>query len=194
MRDWIGVTTAALLALALAAGCQTRETDEGTSPAGEAAGAREVEEGDEAADGAGSAEGVTGGGSAADAEQAVADVNERWRQAALAGDAAALASLYAEDAVLLAPGMPTAKGRPAIQSAFATIFESPPSSVTIESDATIVSESGELAFDHGTYTMSGTTPAGEAWQDTGKFLGVLRNTGGEWTYIADTWNSDAPAM
>lgn len=193
MREWIGMTTAALLALALAAGCQTRETDEGASPAGEAAGAVD-EEGGEAADDAGSAEEVAGGGSAADAEQAVAAVNERWRQAALAGDAAALASLYAEDAVLLAPGMPTAKGRAAIQSAFGTIFQSPPSSVTIESDATIVSESGELAFDHGTYTMSGTTPAGEAWQDTGKFLGVLRNTGGEWTYIADTWNSDAPAM
>jgi uncharacterized protein (TIGR02246 family) len=187
MREWIGLTTAALLALALAAGCQTRETDEG---AGEAAGT--AEEAGEA--GAGAAAEMDGGGSAADAEQAVAAVNERWRQAALAGDAAALASLYAEDAVLLAPGMPTAKGRSAIQSAFATIFQSPPSSVTIESDATIVSESGELAFDHGTYTMAGTTPAGEAWQDTGKFLGVLRNTDGEWTYIADTWNSDAPAM
>jgi uncharacterized protein (TIGR02246 family) len=192
MREWIGLTTAALLALALAAGCQTRETDEDAPPAGEAAGAGE-ESGD-AADGAGSVEDAAGAGSAEDAERAVAAVNERWRQAALAGDAAALASLYAEDAVLLAPGMPTAKGRPAIQSAFATIFESPPSSVTIESDATIVSESGELAFDHGTYTMSGTTPAGEAWQDTGKFLGVLRNTGGEWTYIADTWNRAAPAM
>jgi uncharacterized protein (TIGR02246 family) len=178
--------------LALAAGCQTRETDEAAAGTGDAAGALE-EGGDAAAVATG--DGAAGGASALDGEEAMADLNERWRQAALAGDAAALASLYAEDAVLLPPGMPTAEGRGAIQSAFATIFQSPPSSLTITSGGATVSESGELAFDHGTYSMSGTTASGEAWQDSGKFLGVARNSGGEWKYVADTWNSDAaPAM
>lgn len=178
MRASVARIVTGLFALALAAGCQMRAAEQADDGGG-AAGAGEAAKGTQV--------------STADPE-ALAAVNERWRQAALAGDASALASLYAEDAVLLPPGMPKVRGRAAIESAFAAMFESPPTSMTLQSDGTVFSESGELAFDHGTYAMSGTTPDGQAWQDTGKFLGIFKLIDGEWKYVADTWNSDAPSM
>lgn len=180
MRDSMRLITAAMLTLGLTIGCQSRATEEGKAA------------GSEARDTIGAMEDAGGAAGTADARQAIAAVNERWRKAALAGDAAGLASLYADDAVLMAPGMPRAEGRAAIQSAFAAMFEAPPSSMTIESDATNLSESGELAYDFGTYTMAGTAAGGEEWQERGKFLGVFRNIGGEWKLVADIWNSDAP--
>lgn len=175
---WL-VTT--VLTVAVVNGCQTREAGEDAdAPTDTSSAAGGMDE---------------GGGEAAgpDARAALLESADRWEKGALAGDAAAVASLYSEDAVLLAPGVPTAKGRAQIESALAAMFESAPAtSVSIDSDAITVSESGDLAYDVGTYTMAGTTPAGEAWQDEGKYLAVLRNVGGEWKLVADTWNSDAP--
>ena len=190
MRDSLRLFAAVILALALAAGCQTREAEEPDAAGGDtdaAAGAMED---------AGAMESGGGAAGTEDARQAIAASNQRWEEAALAGDAAGVASLYADDAVLMPPGAPRAEGRAAIESALAAMFEAAPAtSVSIESDATTFSESGELAYDVGTYAMAGTTPAGEAWEDKGKFLAVLRNVGGEWKIAADIWNSDAaPAM
>lgn len=182
MRDSIGLLAAVILTLGLAAGCQSRETEEGAGAdtAVDTGTAGAMDEG-----------GADAGG--AEDREAVAAVSDRWEQGALAGDAAGVASLYAEDAVLLAPGAPTAEGRAAIQSTLAAMFEAAPATeASIESGTITFSESGDLAYDVGTYTMAGTTPAGEAWRDEGKYLAVLRNVGGEWKLVADTWNSDAP--
>ena len=182
MRDSIGMLAAAILTLGLATGCQSRETEEGVDTAVDTSTAGAMDEG-----------GAEAGG--AEAREAVAAVSDRWEQAALAGDAAGVASLYAEDAVLLAPGAPTAEGRAAIESTLAAMFEAAPATeASIESGTITFSESGDLAYDVGTYTMAGTTPAGEAWRDEGQYRAVLRTVGGEGKLVADTWNSDAPGM
>ncbi len=184
MIDSIRLIGAAVLTLVLAAGCQTRETEE-----------REVAGGEEQA-AVRAMEDRGGAAGTADARQDIDAVNQRWQKAALAGDAAGVASLYTDDAVLMVPGAPRAEGRAAIESRLAAVFEAGPvSSMTIETDAVTLSESGELAYDVGTYTMAGKTPTGEAWQDKGKYLGVLKNVGGQWKLVADIWNSDtAPTM
>ena len=192
----IRLIPAAILTLVLTAGCQTRETEEPDAAGGDTDASAGVMEDVGAMEDAGAMESGGGAAGTEDARQAIAASNQRWEEAALAGDAAGVASLYADDAVLMPPGVPRAEGRAAIESALAAMFEAAPAtSVSIESDATTFSESGELAYDVGTYAMAGTTPDGEAWEDKGKFIAVLKNVGGEWKIAADIWNSDAaPGM
>jgi uncharacterized protein (TIGR02246 family) len=123
--------------------------------------------------------------------QAIENINSQWKQAAVSGDAGALAKLYAEDAVLLAPGMPVARGRSDIEGQFAKMLgETPFTSLDLALDDVVVAESGDLAYAVGTFKSSGTTAGGESWQDDGKYLSVFRHLNGDWKLAVDTWNSD----
>jgi uncharacterized protein (TIGR02246 family) len=126
-----------------------------------------------------------------DVRQAIENVNSQWTKAALARDASALAKLYAEDAVLLVPGMPLARGRSEIEGRFAKMLgEAPFTSLDLKLDDVVVAKSGELAYAIGTFTSSGTTAAGEAWKADGKYLSVYRQSDGDWILVVDTWNND----
>ena len=126
-----------------------------------------------------------------DVRQAIDGINNQWKQAALAGDASALAKLYADDAILLPPGMPRARGGSAIEGQFAKMLgEAPFTSLDLMLDDVVVAESGDLAYSSGTFTSAGTTAAGEPWKDQGKYLSVYRKVNGDWKLVADTWNSD----
>jgi uncharacterized protein (TIGR02246 family) len=125
------------------------------------------------------------------ARQAIESTNSQWKQAALAGDASALAKLYAEDAVLQAPNLPQARGRSDIEGQFAKMLgETPFTSLELTLDDVVVAESGDLAYGIGTFTSSGTTAGGESWKDEGKYLSVFRHLNGDWKLAVDTWNSD----
>jgi len=112
-----------------------------------------------------------------------------WVKAYNSGDAKAIAALYAEDAILLPPGAPGAKGRAAIQR-FITkdIASSKEAGAVFSVDPkTDVGVSGNMGWESGTYTVAvkGVTV------ETGKFLSVSRKKDGKWLYIRDTWNADA---
>jgi uncharacterized protein (TIGR02246 family) len=123
--------------------------------------------------------------------EAIAD---RYEQAFLAEDAATIAATYTEDAVVLPPGAPRAEGRAAIESMFASWFEQVPATegFTLTTDEVQLAGSGDIAYEIGTYTSRGTSPEGEAYDETGKFLVVWKHVDGEWKIAADTWNGDAP--
>jgi uncharacterized protein (TIGR02246 family) len=121
---------------------------------------------------------------------AIRAVNVAWNKAYNAGDGTAVAALYAEDAVLLAPGAPTVRGKasiteyyakdaPAFAAAGLTVADVPTSDVA---------ESGDLAWQSGTYKN---TDKSGATVDSGKFLTVLLRKDRRWMIIRDTWNSDA---
>ncbi len=126
------------------------------------------------------------------ARQAIQASNDAWAKGALAGDAAAIAQLYAEDGILQPPGMPRAEGRDAIQQALATMLASA-SFTSMELPVTDVgiAESGDLAYAVGSYKDVVATADGQSATETGKYLEVLKNVNGEWLIVADTWNSDA---
>lgn len=131
---------------------------------------------------------------AAGARTEIEAISDRFEQAFLAEDAATLASFYAEDAIALPPGAPRAEGRAAIQSLFASWFEEvpAPAGFTLTTDDLQVAASGDTAYEVGTYTSRGTSPAGEAYDETGKYLVVWKNVDGQWMIVRDTWNGDAP--
>jgi uncharacterized protein (TIGR02246 family) len=130
---------------------------------------------------------------AAAVEEQIRSLDERFEQGMSTGDAEALASLYAPDAIVLAPGMPRAEGADAIRSAWQQMFAAgTPTAVSIDTDKVVVSASGDMAYQLGTVSMTIAAPDGSTITDTGKFLTIHEPTeGGEWKITVDTWNSDA---
>ena len=125
-------------------------------------------------------------------EQAIRSANHRWLELVRAKDAAAIAQLYAEDGALMVPNMPIARGREAVQKAWADLMAMPGFDLTFATEQLVVSGSGDMAMDRGTYRFTA-TPEGQAYQDSGKALVVWRKVGNEWKVAADIFNSDKPA-
>lgn len=126
------------------------------------------------------------------AREAIRAVDQAWEEAVLAGDAAAVTALYSADAIVQAPGAPRATGTQEIQQLFTGMLEYPVSSVALNTDIVEVAASGDVAYNAGTFTMTGTAPDGSEWSDQGKYMAVFENVDGQWKYAADMWNSDAP--
>ncbi len=127
---------------------------------------------------------------AAGADEAAIRAQSRdWEKAFSAGDAKAVAALYAEDALLLPPGAPGARGRAAILAFFIKdIAQSKAAGVVlVVNPKTDVGVSGDIGWESGTYTA---TVKG-AVVESGKFLSVSRKKNGKWLYLRDTWNADA---
>jgi ketosteroid isomerase-like protein len=136
------------------------------------------------------------GSAAPDAAAAAAGieaVSRAWKQAYNAGDFHAVSELYAEDAVLSAPGLPVVLGKAAIGDYFSRlgpVFAQAHLTVT---DAPLgrAGTSGNLGFQWKTYRI---LDKSGAVIDAGKLLTLFRRSGTRWQIIGDTWNSDrAPA-
>jgi ketosteroid isomerase-like protein len=132
--------------------------------------------------------------SAADSTSAVAAlhaVDQKWVKAYNAGDVDGVANLYDENAMLMPPGSPGAKGRAAIRAFFAKDI---PAS---QKDGIVFSldpkpdggVSGNMGWVSGKYVVK--DKSGKV-VDAGKYLSVSQKKGGKWLYIRDTWNSDGP--
>jgi len=116
-------------------------------------------------------------------ERAIRDLAERWVGLVRSKDAAAIAQLYTEDGALMPPNSPLTKGRDAIQKSWAAMLNSPGFDLSFAPEEVIVSASGDMALDRGTYRLG---------EDTGKYVVVWRKIGGEWKAAADIFNSDKP--
>ena len=125
-------------------------------------------------------------------EQAIRGQVDRWLQLVKAKDAASIAELYAEDGAVMPPNGPIGKGRAAIQKTWASMMQTPGFDLTFVPEQIIVSSSGDMALDRGTYRLA-IAPNGKAMTDTGKYVVVWRKIGGEWKAAADIFNSDLPA-
>jgi uncharacterized protein (TIGR02246 family) len=124
-------------------------------------------------------------------EQAIRGQVDRWLQLVKAKDAAAIAKLYAEDGAVMPPNAPIAKGRAAIQQTWASMMSTPGFNLTFKPDQIVLSSSGDMALDRGTYQLV-IAPSGKTQNDTGKYVVVWRKIGNEWKAAADIFNSDGP--
>ncbi|MET0988578.1 MAG: SgcJ/EcaC family oxidoreductase [Steroidobacteraceae bacterium] len=122
---------------------------------------------------------------------AIRAVNPAWAKAYNAGDAAAVAALYAEDAVVYPPGAPAARGHTAIREHFVKDIKATKAAGGVINLSTgDVAVSGDLAWESGTFKV---TDKSGATVDTGKYVSVFQKRNGKWLLFRDIWNSDAPS-
>lgn len=102
-----------------------------------------------------------------------------------------LAAMYTDDAVLMVPNAPPLVGRAAIRAGVAGMGAQMRSyTLTLQADTVIAN--GPLAVEQGRYTDSGTTTAGIATADTGKYLVQWWKTDSGWRLARDIFNSNLP--
>jgi uncharacterized protein (TIGR02246 family) len=122
-------------------------------------------------------------------EAAVRAVNIAWYKAYNAADGAAVAALYAGNAVLSAPGAAAARGNAAIRQFYVKDVATFAAAglANVDGPTSDVGVSGDLAWQWGTYKV---TNKSGATVDAGKYLTVFHRKAGKWMIIRDTWNSD----
>ena len=126
--------------------------------------------------------------SAADKE-AVHAVIVSWFKAYNARDADAISALYADDAVLSAPGAPSARGAAAIKEAFRKDMAAATKAGIANNAGTSdeIGVSGDLAWEWNTYSAA--DKSGKV-VEKGKYVTVFERRNGKWLIIRDIWNSD----
>ena len=125
-------------------------------------------------------------------EQAIRGQVDHWLQLVKAKDAAGIAALYTDDGAVMPPNAAIGKGHAAIQQTWASLMQIPGFALTFTPEQIVVSSSGDMALDRGTYELK-LAPSGTPQTDTGKYVVVWRKVGGEWKAAADIFNSDLPA-
>jgi ketosteroid isomerase-like protein len=114
-------------------------------------------------------------------------------EAALKGDASAAASIYDENAVVLAPNMPMMKGKTSIEKTMAGWFQSGTKMKEFTFATVSVEGTGDLAVQLGRYFQT-FDMGGKIIADTGKFVTVWKKqVDGSWKAMYDIWNTDIPA-
>jgi uncharacterized protein (TIGR02246 family) len=124
---------------------------------------------------------------------AIRSIDAQWTAAFKARDIDKLVSLYASDAVAIAPDAKMQVGHQAIreslQSWLADTVESETSSGTI--DAVEVAASGDLAYARGSGRFRQNTPKGLV-DCSEKWVTVYRKMDGSWKIIVDIITNDKP--
>lgn len=108
-----------------------------------------------------------------------------------AGDADAMAALYAEDAIYSHPGLPAVQGRDSIR---AVISRTHPPGGTIEIQPTDVMVLGpDVVYEFGTGTVSFTPPdAEEAVTMESTYSALLRRTADGWRLAREALSANSP--
>ncbi|HUP47582.1 MAG TPA: SgcJ/EcaC family oxidoreductase [Thermoanaerobaculia bacterium] len=110
--------------------------------------------------------------------QDIERLRDEWLAAAERDDAAAVAALYTDDAVVASPDNPPAEGRQAIEALWTRNF---PMASGLEVRSSRIEASGDLAYDYGEFSQRITPPKGKPMDVTGRYLVVLqRQPDGAW--------------
>ena len=118
-------------------------------------------------------------------------VNKNFIAALNQGDAAGIAALYTEDAILLPPNSEMLEGREAAQAFWQGGIDMGIKEGKLE---TVIVEAQEnAAYEVGKYTLVIQPPGGPTITDKGKYLVVWKRQEGSWKLHADSWNTSLPA-
>lgn len=116
-----------------------------------------------------------------DAESYIRAAVPRFISAFNSGNADALSSFYADDAVLLLPNAPVARGAAGVRQAFMSMSGARP---TLDFAPDRINVCGDMATEVGHYTMSA---------DRGNYVAVWRRqSDGTWKMTADSVVSTVP--
>ena len=127
-------------------------------------------------------------------EAQIKDTETTWNHAYAKRDAAALATMYADDAAIANPDSDLVSGKQAIAEATKGFASDPNLQVEFRSDRIQVAASGDLAYSRGRYTMTMTNPQTKApYTSKGNYLTVWqKQADGSWKAVEDFVTTGAP--
>ena len=133
------------------------------------------------------------GGRQADV-QALKDNEARWNREFVAKDIEKVVAHYADNAVLMSPGMASVSGKDEIRKSLKSMLQDPALSLKFEASRVEVSNSGDMGFTQGAYRMTMTDPASkQVIHDRGSYVTTYRKQpDGSWKSIADIATSEVP--
>jgi uncharacterized protein (TIGR02246 family) len=120
----------------------------------------------------------------ADAKKEIAAANQKLQEAMAKKDAAAVAALYTEDALLLAPGGEPMSGRAAVQAMYEKLA---PHIKSFQAKTEELHVAGGWAWERSSYTAD----FGPA-QEHGKSLTVWKKSGKQWLIHRDMFSANHP--
>ncbi len=119
-------------------------------------------------------------------EQAIRALVDSWNGGLASQNDSLIAALYADDAILMPPGMPRVTGRQHIRDFWARIW---PMKASLTLAIVSIRVSGDLAVQEDDWTWTMPSAQGEV-KDHGKALVIWRRAGNSWQVVQDIWNSD----
>ena len=128
--------------------------------------------------------------------QALKDNEAQWNNDFAAKDADKLVAHYAENAVLMSPGMPAVNGKAEIHKVFMEMVGDPALSLQFQPSRIEVAQSGDMAFTQGSYQMTMTDPASKkVIHDHGSYVTTYsKQADGSWKAVADIATSEVPPV
>ena len=126
--------------------------------------------------------------------KALTDIETKANSDWAAKNADGLLAFYADDAVLMAPGMEALKGKDAIKGALGGMLADKALSLTFKASKVDVSKSGDLGYTQGDYQMTVTDPKShKPINDHGTYVTTYRKqSDGSWKAESDIATSAVP--
>ncbi|WP_348262356.1 SgcJ/EcaC family oxidoreductase [Telmatobacter sp. DSM 110680] len=128
--------------------------------------------------------------------KAISDTEAQANQAWATKDPEKVLAFYADDAVLMTPGMDAVHGKDAVRTSLKAMLADPAVSLTFQSAKVDVAKSGDLAYTQGSYKLTVTDPAThKPVNDHGNYVTTFRKQAdGSWKAEADIATSEVPPM
>ena len=128
-------------------------------------------------------------------EMAIRKGDVAWNAEWAAKDAERIVSHYADDAILMVPGMPVMKGKEAIRAGLKMVLADPNVSLTFTPNSVDVAKSSDIAFSQGVYTMVTSDPkTKKPVTEKGTYVTTYKKQpDGLWKAVQDINTPEAPA-
>jgi uncharacterized protein (TIGR02246 family) len=125
-------------------------------------------------------------------ESSIVKAAEAYLKAVLAGNAAAVAATYREDAVEMPPFREPLKGRRAIEQYYRELFRGQVKITEFTFSHLEVKAAGSVGYTAGTYKQKLSGAPGGPIEDAGNFVVIVKRGGGAWKAAYVIYNSDRP--
>jgi uncharacterized protein (TIGR02246 family) len=126
-----------------------------------------------------------------DVRKAIEKVNLLETEGFRRGDAAAVAALYAEDAVLLPPNSEMIRGRQKIEEYWNTEIQMGVKDVVLTT-VELSKVYDDTVHEMGDYTIIIHQNGKKPIEDIGKYIVIWKHTADGWKLYRDIWNSNLP--
>lgn len=121
-------------------------------------------------------------------QAAIRAAHRALQHAYYSNDIEAEMALYADDVVVMPPGVPAVSGRDAVRRLWTQDVAKPGESEVL--DEKYVEVSGNVGWSSGPYRVTG---VGGVEVAAGSFMATWRKSNGRWLNVQEIWNNDRPS-